>query len=246
VVEFEGGLLTYACEWADQGGSHLVWLQRPQAAPDSRVYPCSHYFELVRPAGAPAAPHALRRKSPDENSRSEWALWLPLGKPGRATSRRLRLWPVETGWQWAEMTEMRDEVEQEYPGYQPATTSRMVEHIRHRLSYLDGDWYLAEVNGTVVGGIGLLVFQTPAGKVGRLQDVDIRPGRRGEGLGDELLRAACGEAVRLGLDALCLKADGDDWPKEWYLRLGFTHVGTWTRFKVHDRNRSPASRDGAP
>jgi hypothetical protein len=44
-----------------------------------------------------------------------------------------------------------------------------------------------------------------------------------------VLRAA-GEARAEGADLVFLVADGDDWPKELYRKLGFDTVGRLTKF----------------
>jgi predicted N-acetyltransferase YhbS len=123
-------------------------------------------------------------------------------------------------------------VERAFCGYCPGMARRLVGQIRHRRRHLIGDWYLGVIDGRVVGGIGLFLFETGAGRIGRLQDVDIAPAFQGQGLGRELLWGACEEAKKLGLDAVCLRADPKDWPKVWYIRSGFLPVGTWTSFTI--------------
>jgi predicted N-acetyltransferase YhbS len=142
------------------------------------------------------------------------------------------------------MVGMREKVEREFPGYHSGAGRLPVDQIRHRRRHLVGDWFLALLDGLVAGGIGLLVFETGAGRVGRLQDVDIAPGFRGRGLGRELLWGVCEVAGNLGLEALWLRADADEWPKDWYGRFGFASVGAWTSFAVRKQAGPPGSGSG--
>lgn len=227
VTSFEAGLMTYDCARCDLVGSHLAWQQQPMHPLADPTHPCPHPFEYVVPyrTHLPSAERIAVK-------RQYWALWLSSDRLPRPEPRWLTLLPVRSEADWEEMVSLRDEVERAFPGYSTSIARRLVEQIRHRKWHLDAEWYLAVVDGYVVGEVGLLTFDTPAGRVGRLQDVDVAPSSQGKGLGRELLWAVCGEAERLGLDGICLRADADDWPEDWYLRFGFVRVGTWTTFKL--------------
>ncbi len=137
---------------------------------------------------------------------------------------QLRLRRVEGEAGWEAMRKVRVEIERPF-GAGPAAAARMVDHIQRRRQFLDGDWYVAEVDAEVVGAIGLVVFDLPSARLGRLQDVDILPRFQGRGFGRELLDAIRGEALRRGCSALCLRTDAGDWPRDWYGREGFETVG---------------------
>jgi ribosomal protein S18 acetylase RimI-like enzyme len=61
------------------------------------------------------------------------------------------------------------------------------------------------------------------GELYELDDVAVLPGRRGEGLGRELVAGATALAPPGRVPFLL--ADADDWPRHLYERLGFTAVG---------------------
>lgn len=142
-------------------------------------------------------------------------MWMRLDEEKPLEASRLRLDRVSDEGGWAEMREARTKVESAF-GASPKEAARMVDHIRHRQHFLNGEWYLARLDGVVVGETGLVVFETHLGRLGRLQDVDILPEFQGRGLGDALINEIMSRARSLGCDALCLRADADDWPKDWY------------------------------
>ncbi len=228
VAEFGSGLATHDCARWDLGGSHVAWLRRPLKKPGIQPAPCFHPFEFV--CASETEGRDFLPDGPDKAPSRRLALWLDREGLRRPSPRRLKLIPARSEEHWAVMAAYREEVEKEFAGYSPGIGRRVVGRIRHRGKHLTGDWHLALADGRVVGGIGLILFDTPVGRVGRLQDVDVAPAFRGRGLGRELLLAVCREAVRLDLAGLCLRADADDWPKDWYLRFGFARVGTWLRY----------------
>lgn len=236
VTEFESGLATHDCARWHLGGSHVAWLRRPLEVLEVRPAPCPHRFEYV--CASEAEGRDFLPGGADAASSRRLALWLDREGLRRPFPRRLTLIPARSEEHWEAMAAYREEVEKEFAGYSPGDGWRVVDQIRHRKENLTGDWYLALADGLVVGGIGLLLFDTAAGRVGRLQDVDVAPASRGTGLGRELLPAVCREAVRLDLSGLCLRADADDWPKDWYFRFGFRRVGTWPCLKQPGRSSS--------
>ena len=76
-------------------------------------------------------------------------------------------------------------------------------------------------DGRVVASCDLVA----RGSVAEVDAVTVHPDHRSRGLGRALMRAAFGEAHRLGVQVLVLTALRDDWPREWYARLGFDTVG---------------------
>jgi ribosomal protein S18 acetylase RimI-like enzyme len=107
-----------------------------------------------------------------------------------------------------------------------------INDIRHKCEMLNGIWYRASLGEDVVGEVGIVPFTCIWGKIGRLQDVDILPEYQGRGLGRQLLIEACRLAKLQGLNALCLMAKENDWPKDWYLRYGFIKVGEIATLKL--------------
>lgn len=88
--------------------------------------------------------------------------------------------------------------------------------------------FAAEHDGVVVGSLDLVA----RGPVAELDALGVHPDHRGSGLGLSLMRAALSRAHRLGVRVTILSALRDDWPREWYGRLGFAEVS-----EVHEFTR---------
>jgi GNAT superfamily N-acetyltransferase len=88
--------------------------------------------------------------------------------------------------------------------------------------------FAAEHDGVVVGSLDLVA----RGPVAELDALGVHPDHRGSGLGLSLMRAALAQAHRLGARVTILSALRDDWPREWYARLGFAEVS-----EVHEFTR---------
>ncbi|GCE47364.1 acetyltransferase (GNAT) family protein [Thermosporothrix hazakensis] len=235
ILELPAGQLTYNCAWHDQHSSHQLWIQQPGQALRDLSLPCLHPFELIVLAPGEWADFFPEPQPPTVRMQHEWGMWLPASAFPDIHSLRLGLTPAQNEADWATMFAYRFQGEQAFGITDSRTIRRMIEHIRWRQRHLESAWYLAHAEGAIVGGIGLVCCNTPYGKVGRLQDVNIIPAYQGKGFGNELLHAICQLATTAGLQGLCLRADAADWPKNWYARYGFEHVATWTRFKGFSR-----------
>lgn len=101
------------------------------------------------------------------------------------------------------------------------------------ISQLVGRRALLDVGSTVVrlaarddsGRVVASCDLVARGSVAEVDAVTVHPDHRSRGLGRALMRAAFGEAHRLGVQVLVLTALRDDWPRDWYARLGFDTVG---------------------
>jgi ribosomal protein S18 acetylase RimI-like enzyme len=82
------------------------------------------------------------------------------------------------------------------------------------------------VDGEIVSWSDLYVAQG----VGQVEDVATKEAHRGHGYATAVVLRAAGEARAEGADLVFLVADGDDWPKELYRKLGFDTVGRLTKF----------------
>ncbi|MGY1847248.1 MULTISPECIES: GNAT family N-acetyltransferase [unclassified Blastococcus] len=66
------------------------------------------------------------------------------------------------------------------------------------------------------------------GATAAVESVMTEPAARGRGYGDAVLTWVLGLAAEAGCDLVVLEASGDDWPRHWYARRGFTELGsTW-------------------
>ena len=82
------------------------------------------------------------------------------------------------------------------------------------------------VDGEIVSWADLYVAQG----VGQVEDVATKEEHRGNGYATAVVLRAAQEARVEGADLVFLVADGDDWPKELYAKLGFDTVGRLTKF----------------
>lgn len=57
---------------------------------------------------------------------------------------------------------------------------------------------------------------------------------RGRGYGDALIRDALSRGRQAGCELSFLTADLNDWPREWYLRLGYVEAGRTHQFNRHE------------
>ncbi len=96
--------------------------------------------------------------------------------------------------------------------------------------------HVAEVDGEVVGcSLWFLNFSTWRGVHGiYLEDLYVRPGLRGSGLGKALLAELAGECVRLGYQRL--EWSVLDWnpATEFYKALGAVPLDEWTMYRLTD------------
>jgi GNAT superfamily N-acetyltransferase len=88
--------------------------------------------------------------------------------------------------------------------------------------------YVAREGASVIGSVSILrtISTAEGGPVGMLEDFVVRPGRRGKGLGAQLLAYAVGRAKADGLLRLILLTDGDNVnAQRLYERAGFKRSG---------------------
>lgn len=125
---------------------------------------------------------------------------------------------------WALYEDYRVPVEREL-GLDEAAARALVRRTRERAVHLGLQLWLATAGaGQIVGGIAAFCPDQDGMSAARIQEVDVFPPHRGHGLGRALL-----EGVRLhlssqGVRTLIIGADEDDWPLNWYRRLGFRDV----------------------
>ncbi|HEX7255489.1 MAG TPA: GNAT family N-acetyltransferase [Gaiellaceae bacterium] len=82
------------------------------------------------------------------------------------------------------------------------------------------------VEGEIVSWADLYVAQG----VGQVEDVATKEEHRGKGYASAVVLHAAQEARAAGADLVFLVADGDDWPKALYGKLGFDTIGRLTKF----------------
>ena len=76
------------------------------------------------------------------------------------------------------------------------------------------------------------------GSSAQIEDVGTLEGYRGRGLSRILMKHVIADAFDNGHDMVFLVAETDDWPKDFYARLGFEVVGRTLEFKPQDDDSS--------
>lgn len=152
-----------------------------------------------------------------------WSMWMDVSK---RVSSRLKLKEVNSEPLWNEMFRLRSDIEKEFGEFESEDIDGMLSDIKIHIDEHNGKWFLAYLDNECVGEIGIIPVSNNDGvQVYRLQDVDILNSHRGQGLGSDLLNSISNIALDNKVISLCLRADADDWKKDWYLRYGFQKVG---------------------
>lgn len=90
----------------------------------------------------------------------------------------------------------------------------------------DTHFFAVKVDGEIVAWTDLYIGKD----IAQVEDVATVDEHRGKGYATAVVLRAVDEARRNGADLVYLVADDEDWPKEWYRRLGFDIVGRIYKF----------------
>lgn len=139
----------------------------------------------------------------------------------------------------------------------PATAAAVMAAFRRERPFGRDDSVLAELaeaDARYTERLGARDFAAPAGGpygascrlyslegTAEIDEVGSLLEHRGRGLAGGVVRAALEAARGAGHDMVFLLADRDDWPRDWYERLGFEEVGV-----VFEFLRFPAGQPRAP
>jgi N-acetylglutamate synthase-like GNAT family acetyltransferase len=88
--------------------------------------------------------------------------------------------------------------------------------------------YFASLEGGVVAAGADLYLDAPDAQI---EDVATEPELLNRGHGTTVVVAAVAAAREAGADFVFLVADSEDWPKDWYGRLGFEPVGHYLKLR---------------
>ena len=88
--------------------------------------------------------------------------------------------------------------------------------------------YFASLEGDRVAAGTDLYLDPPDAQI---EDVSTEPDLLNRGHGTAVVVAAIAAAHEAGADFVFLVADAEDWPKEWYARLGFEPVGRYVKVR---------------
>ena len=155
----------------------------------------------------------------------EWTMWLAADRFLEHRSSELSLSKVVDEEAFELLHAIRTEIETNSGVQDQELIKKFIDDVRQKISVLGGSWYIAKQNELPIGQIGIVPFDFESSRVGRLQNVNILPSHQSRGLGTQLIAEMCHIATKMKLSALCLMARTDDWPKDWYNRLGFTKCG---------------------
>ena len=101
-------------------------------------------------------------------------------------------------------------------------------HVIGRL--LEARFFAVKVDGEVLSYTDL--YQD--GSEAQIEDVGTLHEHRGHGYATAVVLAAIAAARERGAEFVFLVADYEDWPKEWYGRLGFDELGYYVKFVAPD------------
>jgi ribosomal protein S18 acetylase RimI-like enzyme len=90
----------------------------------------------------------------------------------------------------------------------------------------DTRFYAVAVDNEIVAWTDLYIGKD----IAQVEDVATLEEHRGKGYATAVVLRAVDEARKAGADLVYLVADEEDWPKEWYRRLGFDVVGRIYKF----------------
>ena len=149
--------------------------------------------------------------------------------PARPLAADLCIRRVDTPARWRLMRAFDRAADRDQPWYTPAV-SAMLTARRERVSAALGIVWLYVSPRTadhMLAKLGVFWVTTPAGRVGRLQDVATRPDQRRQGLASALVAAALEETLsRRACTCLYVCADTDDVAIRMYRGQGFQDVDT--------------------
>ena len=173
-------------------------------------------------------PAAQARAASYEVSRETYLCADQLDEPPRPLADDLCIRRVDTPARWRLMCAFDDAADREQPWYTPEI-SAMLSRRRERVSSaLDIVWFYVSPRADehMLAKLGVFAVTTPAGRVGRLQDVATSPDHRRRGLASALVAEALEETlVRRDCTGLYVRADTDDVAIHMYRRQGFRDVG---------------------
>lgn len=114
----------------------------------------------------------------------------------------------------------------------PDIVETMVEFSGVLAERVGARFFAQRVDGRFAGGCELYV----EGDVAQIEDVNTLEEFRGRGIARNVVLRAAEEARAAGASFVFLFADGDDWPRHLYARIGFDEIGRgrlFTRWPEH-------------
>jgi ribosomal protein S18 acetylase RimI-like enzyme len=128
-------------------------------------------------------------------------------------------------------------------GGEPGITEVMADHRRAVVDAVGARIFAQRIEGGYVGSCELYLL----GDVAQVEDVGTLEEFRGNGVARNVVLRAVHEARQAGARFVFLFADADDWPRQFYRRLGFDEVGRsclFTRLPEGEKRNAAKSQDG--
>jgi ribosomal protein S18 acetylase RimI-like enzyme len=125
------------------------------------------------------------------------------------------------------LSRLRRAITRSYPWGSPEVAAQLLEAKAFIEERLPTRFYAAEEDGEVVACADLYVDPPDA----QIEDVATSPRHRGRGHGAAVVLTALADARESGADFVFLVADADDWPRDWYARLGFEPIGGYVKLR---------------
>lgn len=122
---------------------------------------------------------------------------------------------------------IREAMVREEPELGEAVAAQVLDHDAHVHARLGDRWMAAFQRGRPVACARVL----SRGSAGQVEDVGTLREARGNGLGRSLVLGGVARLRAEGCETIAIVADGRDFPRELYGRLGFDVVSTITRFR---------------
>ena len=86
-------------------------------------------------------------------------------------------------------------------------------------------WHAVVLDGEVVSFCDLRMMAVDGELMAQIEDVVTFDQHRGHGYARNIVVHAVRAAQAAGADRIWLEADADDWPREFYSRMGFVECG---------------------
>ncbi|MBB4933315.1 GNAT superfamily N-acetyltransferase [Lipingzhangella halophila] len=142
----------------------------------------------------------------------------------------IRAAATEADWRRiAELLRLDHEEEDRKAGRVPRPAGDTAQTLRaFRATTPDVRFWIAWDGGTPAG---FFASWPRSGETAMVEDLFVRPTHRGQGIASHLLHHAVADARTNGAGPVLIRADSDDWPKDFYHRRGFQPVSTvrWYR-----------------
>lgn len=111
------------------------------------------------------------------------------------------------------------------PSIKEITLEDLVHMVSDKNTYI---YVVKDVQQNIVGTLTLIIFQSPGGRRGYIEELVVDEGQRGKGLGKKLLNEAIKQSQELGVDYIGLTSRPD--------RVAANHLYQTLGFQKRDTN----------